>query len=346
MMADFPDLLSTETTISPGYTIALSGDYRVPTTVESFWIFTDVIYVLMGILILVGNAINVCAILKFPQLRKVVSNVFVVSLSLADAIIFLSCLFYPVKKHSPWNKESARAFQVLIVWPSFICAQMSLLTHVVIAVDRLLAVTLAMRYRMVMTKKRAVGLVALTWTYALFYTGMITLYYGYTANVKLLLLNISFVVYTPRTVVNFLMVQTWLIISLIVLIYIFIYFKILYQKKKVGPLVNEQTAENPEKSGYERRMRKTTRMMATIVSFLLICFLPFSIFTFISSPFQPNYQYIFQTLHIILTVNSCINPIIYCWLHSEYRKAYAILIGIKSRKESTTTTTVSASMHT
>ena len=186
----------------------------------------------------------------------------------------------------------------------FLFSGVSMLTITAISVDRLLAVTLGLRYRQVVTVWRTRILLVSFWTISMAF-GMMFFHY--------------------LDVTSYL---TVVIILLCILISTFCYVKICYALRH-----HQVTVQPPAHQVEEIRQRvnqlNVMRFRKTVVSALwvqatfLMCFLPLTIIMIlVISSFRTATVFFIRDLAIsLLFFNSSLNPFIYCWKIKHMRQA-------------------------
>lgn len=179
-----------------------------------------------------------------------------------------------------------------------------MLTITAISVDRLLAVTLGLRYRQVVTVWRTRILLVSFWTISMAFGMMFFHYFDVTSYL------------------------TVVIILLCILISTFCYVKICYALRH-----HQVTVQPPAHHGEKRRQRvnqlNVMRFRKTVVSALwvqatfLMCFLPLTIIMIlVISSFRTATVFFIRDLAIsLLFFNSSLNPFIYCWKIKHMRQA-------------------------
>ena len=187
---------------------------------------------------------------------------------------------------------------------SHVLCGVSLLTSTAISVDRLLALSLGLRYRYVVTLRRVRALIISFW----FLIG---------ASVGcLLILEIYFFVYAVVMLIS-------LLISAIS--YAKIYFRLRHQLLHVQGHVHQRQQLPPNgvvpTALNVARYKKTVSFIAWVQLGLFACYSPICI-ALISSHFEKffskNIIYFFLCL---LFLNSSLNPILYCWKIREVKQA-------------------------
>ena len=186
----------------------------------------------------------------------------------------------------------------------FLFSGVSMLTITAISVDRLLAVTLGLRYRQVVTVWRTRTLLITFWTINMAFAIMFFHYFG--------------------VILYFVIAFT----SLCILISTFCYVKICYALRH-----HQVTVQPPAYHGEERRQRvnqlNLMRSRKTVISAMwvqatfLVCSLPLTIIMIlmISGFRTATVFFIWDLATSLLFFNSSLNPFIYCWKIKQVRQA-------------------------
>ncbi|KAG9509851.1 hypothetical protein GZH46_01622, partial [Fragariocoptes setiger] len=120
---------------------------------------------LINVVVIVGNVLVILAVYASAKLRNV-TNLFVVSLAVADLILGVAVLPYSLlfEIMNVWlfGELWCRAWLVVDVWIS----TASILNLCAISIDRYVAVTRPMRYKALMTNRRARLVIGLVWCVA------------------------------------------------------------------------------------------------------------------------------------------------------------------------------------
>ena len=186
----------------------------------------------------------------------------------------------------------------------------SLLTSAAISVDRLLALLLGMRYRHIVTLRRVWLVIVCFWLIStLQATGSI------------------FFEYPKLTEIAFWLASALLTFSL--LVWVFSYAKIFktLRYRQVQVHRNTQQGQRPNGGGNQlniARYKKTVYSIAWVQLALLICYLPFSLISFLGLlgklPFSTELFYLWQSFVTLLYLNSSLNPALYCWRIRDVRQ--------------------------
>ena len=202
-----------------------------------------------------------------------------------------------------------------ITWGLSICLSgVSVLTTTALSVDRLLALLLKLRYRHVVTLKRARAVVFCFW---LSPVSGIFMFLVWDTNIALAAISVS--------------VMLCIVTSL--LSYTIIFIKLRLHQATVHPTVqcNVHHAGQPIGGGIPAlkiaQFKRTVTSIGLVQSVLVICYIPFVILNAIllsnrvlanSEVFGLASNLVYSTL---VYLNSSLNPFLYCWRIKEVRQA-------------------------
>lgn len=169
----------------------------------------------------------------------------------------------------------------------------SLLTLTVISTDRLLALTLGLRYRQKVTLKRVRLILALCWLVS-----------SATELIALHSFNIALMMSLISTVLN---------IASSTFCYITIFVMLFNQQARVRDHIQHRQLSNNGSQLNISRFRKTVKSALWVQLTLLVCFLPFGVENtfFVENGFES--PFLTKIVGSLVCLNSAINPIIYSW---------------------------------
>ena len=186
---------------------------------------------------------------------------------------------------------------------SSILCTVSLLTMTAISVDRYLAVSLHLRYQEVVTVARAVRLVVLVWLIS----AVLAISWLWPPNVFFVTAAVTI------TVSNVLVLFT----------YVKIYRVVRRHEAQIHTQVQFQEQQMDEHSRNVASCKKSAITMFVVHCVFVLCYLPYVCTVLILSIGDRSLSEHFA-LEMSLTIvfmNSCVNPVVYCWRVSEIRKA-------------------------
>jgi len=258
--------------------------------------------VALSITATLGNALIFAALHKESSLNPP-SKLFLRCLAFSDlcvglvvqplAVVSLLAAFY-----HRW--KFCRVAELLWYSFSIVMADFSLATLSAISVDRLLALSLVVRYKKVVTVKRA------RWFLAMF-------------------LLLSFGNYVTQYVLNFfafLVYSAYMWMSLLITS-IYCYARIyLALRNHIQAHVIPQSQPNGISPLNLSRYKKTVSTALCLFAALIICYLPFGLVLFVETMLSQITEPVVITVYFGITLvylNSTLNPLLYCWKIREVR---------------------------
>lgn len=273
-----------------------------------------------GAVILLGNALVFLSIAKSPRLRQQPMNVLIASLAVTDIIMATcvvpgyslfcaGCLEYPISKYC-WFMEG----------PKDIVLASSIYNLLAISYDRALAVYRPLRYADVMTRRRAVFIVAMVWSVTLIIALIRNFWNHTTSGAELNALNALYN--------NILLVVVLLIPCIIIsVVNIKIILTIRQQVRQVFALGNSQGPDdtsNQETQAELARKRRGTLACALVVIVFVVSWIPRISFNiqFAISGDLGRVNVLLQKISIFFfIVQSSVNPLIYSFYRADLRRA-------------------------
>ena len=185
---------------------------------------------------------------------------------------------------------------------SILCG-VSLLTMTAISVDRYLAVCLHLRYQEVVTVARVIRLVVLVWLSS-----------AVSAIAWLWPLNVFYIIAAVTIAVSNV---------LVLFTYVKIYRVVRRHEAQIHAQVQFQEQQMDEHSRNVASCKKSAITMFVVHCFFILCYLPYvcTVIALIITEHVASKQSALEMSLIIMFMNSCINPVVYCWRVSEIRKA-------------------------
>ena len=273
---------------------------EVPST--SGLIVNVVLNVFSAFTAIVFNSITIQAIKKTSSLPNPL-KILLLSLALSDLAVGL--VAQPL-----WIVNILRKKDTEVLWIiQSTLANASFLGIMALSVDRFLAVHLHLRYRELVTYKRVLRLAILTWVLNALLSSICCLV---TENLNPFM-NITIIVWS-------------LCLIFLTVISCRLYFAVRVHTKQIQALQLKQTALSDEMANASR-LRKSAVSSFYVNFVFLVCFLPYYcslIRKFFKSEAFVNsqiWQELFPLSRTLMFMNSCLNPVIYCWRMRDIRHA-------------------------
>ena len=287
-----------------------STEYRNSTSSEAFNLATVAIIfcslnILLSITASVGNILILIALRKVTSLHSSTKLLFQ-CLAITDlGVGLISQPLYVifnilVINFNLWNIISILYY---IIWALSIClCAVSLLTTTALSVDRLLALSLKLRYRHVVTLKRVRAVVFCFWLIPVLGTFMFLFW-----DRKIALATFS--------------VSAMLCIVTSLLSYTITFIKLRLHQATMQPIGGGIPALKIA------QFKRTVTSIGLVQSALFVCYIPFAILNVIlllnsvlanNAVFRLASNLVYSTL---IFLNSSLNPFLYCWRIKEVRQA-------------------------
>ena len=276
------------------------ADIEVPST--SGYIVNVVLNVFSALTAIVFNSITIQAIRKTSSLPNPLK---ILMLSLAFSDLAVGLVAQPLWIVTLSREEDT---EVLCIIQSAL-ANASFLGIMALNVDRFLAVHLHLRYRELVTYKRVLSLAILTWVFS----ALLSSICRWITEDLSEFMNITIIVWS-------------LCLIFLTVISCRLYFAVRVHTKQIQALQLKQTALSDEVAN-AFRLRKSAVSSFYVNFVFLVCYLPFYcslIRKFFKSEAFVNgqiWQELFPLSRTLMFMNSCLNPVIYCWRMRDIRHA-------------------------
>ena len=276
------------------------ADIEVPST--SGYIVNVVLNVFSALTAIVFNSITIQAIRKTSSLPNPLK---ILLLSLAYTDLAVGLVAQPLWIVTLSREEDTEVLCII----QFALANASFLGIMALNVDRFLAVHLHLRYRELVTYKRVLSLAILTWVFS----ALLSSICRWITEDLSEFMNITIIVWS-------------LCLIFLTVISCRLYFAVRVHTKQIQALQLKQTALSDEVANASR-LRKSAVSSFYVNFVFLVCYLPFYcslIRKFFKSEAFVNgqiWQELFPLSRTLMFMNSCLNPVIYCWRMRDIRHA-------------------------
>ena len=258
-----------------------------------------------SVVAVLGNLLVIHALWKSSSIPATVKKLFL-SLALSDfAVGMLPQLMWGIiiavmlSKTSNGDSNFASFCPVIVTacyFFTFSLCSVSFFTIAVIAVDRLLAISLHLRYHELVTSKRINMVLIMLWLTS-----------GVTASISILFPVANKIIATFQVI----------LLLLTTVAYIRIYKVVRYHRIQIQ---SQLQLQNFEVEDLRRQKKSAWNALIVYVTFLF-CYLPFFVSVLIvliygekMSPLIANYAML-----LVIFLNSSLNPLVYCWRYREIR---------------------------
>ena len=263
-------------------------------------ILTSILNALFSLLTSTGNVIILRAIWKKRELHSP-SFVLLSGLAASDLVVGLVCQPSFVAYHIAELMDDFDAYCALRIIQSissYTTIGVSLATLTGISIDRLLALTLHLRYNEVITIRKI-----------------------------MLFALVSWVVSTSVVLLRF-WISNWFFVPVVVLLITFLVtalstWKIFQIVRKHQHQISQQERSVRQHGVNVLKCRKSTITVLYVYGLLLLFFFPLFVTIFVESfsGFTTTIKIVYDYVTTAVFINSFLNPLVYCWRIGEIRRA-------------------------
>ncbi len=272
----------------------------------------------LTVLVITGNGIFFATLIKTSSLHTP-SNVLLGVMCVSDIAVgvfvvpavFVRCVF--MLKGMEYSKMSS-----ILLFTCSICNGLSLIFVVLVSIDRYIAICHPFTYQRVITCKKnayAATLASVIWS------------------------AVAFASFISESIYwSFIIAFTFLSITVVCITYANIFRVILKKKRAVVTIQQVVIRSDTNQQREAKKQAKKSYTVCIMLALFVICYLPFIItalryhISLLSWPACDTSEATFLALlwtQYLLTANSFINPMIYCFRLAEMRHAASRLIGLK-----------------
>lgn len=271
---------------------------------------------------LVGNLLVIYVVTRFAKM-KTVTNLYILNLAISDVLFLISLPFLittTILEHWIFETAMCKIFFVLYAI-NFVT---SVFTLTALSGDRYLAVCHPIRSGQYRTTNKAFFICLCIWTVSFIVMLPIILYSNTVPNPKNHDWQTCTIKWPKNQLISPNKAFTWYTFLLgfaipVSMISVF-YLSVVLRLKTVGPAVKSKEKK--------RSHRKVTKMVLTVISVYVICWLPHWVFqvnlTFHQGTSPTKWQiYVFNAFTVLTFANSMLNPLLYAFLSDNFRKSFA-----------------------
>jgi hypothetical protein len=288
---------------------------------------------LLVLLTIAGNVIVFLAVI-FTKKLQTVSNLFIISLSLADLLVGTVVMIPDVL--SVIFQRWILAYSFCVFWAGFdvmLCSA-SILNVCLISLDRYIAIMSPLRYKVLITYRRAAALLAAAWGIAIS-ASFIPLLSGIHNPELPTLTNLTLLSDTPQCLfipsLIYVVIASTVTILLPIIVALVLYYRVSKEAKRqacfVGVLITPTNmllgAKVANKHIREPFTRKATVTLGIIVGAYVVTWAPFLVVNITDAICMCVPPKLFRAFVWLGWCNSLINPIIYPFFMRDFRKVYS-----------------------
>ncbi|XP_013791770.2 adenosine receptor A2a-like [Limulus polyphemus] len=279
-------------------------------------VFIDLTLALFAVL---GNTLVLVAVYRFPWLRTI-TNMFVVSLAVADLLVGLNVPFY-VLFYFDLPLVCSKYSCLLRYWFVIYASGCSMLCLMGVAVDRYVAILHPLSYHRIMRYRCVSGYIAVVWVYM-----------GVISSLPLVGIGETFdsakecdLYYLHSSTYALIVVAFHVLLTLIIttVLHCIVFCEAWKQSRAVAALkVNS-------------RVRQEARMTWTMVLVLGVCllgFLPYLIvisLRYLDETYQELFGFLKRFIVCLYFGKSAVNPVIYGWKNRDFRIAFKKMFHVE-----------------
>lgn len=279
--------------------------------IHGYLIFLSAFNVLLAICSSLGNILILIALYKETSLHGP-SKLFFRSLATTDLLVGvisepLTITYWMSAVRKRWDDCYNTLFTSFIA--SYLLCGMSLLTLTAISVDRLLAITLGLRYKQVVTVKRACACVIVFWIVSIICAAM------YVRNVRITIWYSHIVI----------LVSFFTSVSS----YTKIFWDLRRHETQIRSNIQQEQSSNSSSAPLNiSRYRKGVSSVMWLQLAVAVCYLPHGIITALwTYNGQSSAIIVLRQFTVTLVYfNSSLNPLLYCWKIREVRQSVKELL--------------------
>ncbi|XP_038157306.1 trace amine-associated receptor 13c-like isoform X1 [Cyprinodon tularosa] len=287
---------------------------------------TMITYILVFSISLLTSSLNLLVIISISHFRKLHSptNLLLLSLAVCDFFIGLLMFFQILYINGCWLLGDS--FCVISHFLAYVFTTASIGTMVMISIDRYVAICYPLHYNTKITQKKVQISVSLCWTWSMVFQSLNLMENFKQPGMYNSCLGECVIV------INYISGLVDLILSFIVpiIIIVVLYLRIFVVAVSQIRAIHSHTAEitfhgsvNVKKSEI-----KVAGSLGVVVVVFLICLLPYFCVTLTGQDALLNASSTALVI-FLFDFNSCLNPIIYTFFYSWFRKSIKLIITLR-----------------
>ena len=302
-----------------------------PTEVDDHFDFGDFAFttslLTIGLLAVTLNALVICVLIKTRSFQKA-SYIFVISLTIADLCVGLSCIAEVSIFSVSVSTGQACVFKLSSV---IISCTASILNIVGIAYDRFIAITQPMHYTEKVTIKHALMVAGAIWSVSVVFGSLPAIGWNHLEDYDGCCIFLHAV---PRSYILFL-VFVGLLPSMILEFYIYSHIFMISRQQAKRIAVVEQNHGGARQGPSRRRTSKALRTLSVIMGCFVVTWVPFflALLIYLFGEKQYSTEQIVETFMVLIAFsNSFLDPFVYVfWSSRDFRQILKKLCCSRNR---------------
>ncbi|XP_032672968.1 tyramine/octopamine receptor [Odontomachus brunneus] len=280
------------------------------------WIFVDCF---LFVAIVLGNVLTIVAIAMTRRLKSVVSNYFVFNLAVSDLLVGITLPYHlAFYVHDPLS----HTFSICIsrfVLTSVACGG-SIYNIMVIAIDRYIAIVHPLSYNAYATRRRVLLIIAGTWFCTISVSSIPIYWHRFSPNS-----TCEFETVFPRNYIAAVQMPSFLFAWVTMFL---LYLKIWKEAQMCVRRMNLSIVSNFT----EKNDRGSVHVVLMILGCFTICWLPYLVVASMRSFnwMRDSTNTWYKATFALALANSGMNPLIYTWKNTSFRRAFQRILRFKS----------------
>ena len=213
--------------------------------------------------------------------------------------------FYIAFLLSPDNTSLCYHLDTIYTTVAVTFCGVSIQTITAVSVDRLLALSLGLRYRQIVTKRRVRVFIIMSWLVSS--AASLTYPFG------------SELIHDSITCI-----ALFICVVVSTFCYTKIYLTLRHYHSQVQDNIHQEQPSEGRTPVNIARYRKTVSSVLWVQVSLVACYLPYGILTILTTVlkmYPPSLDFVWELTIALVMFNSCLNPILYCWKIAGMRQA-------------------------
>ncbi|XP_055975075.1 neuropeptide Y receptor type 2 [Sorex fumeus] len=276
--------------------------------------------ILLGV---IGNSLVIHVVIKFKSMRTV-TNFFIANLAVADLLVNTLCLPFTLTYTLMGQWTMGLVLCHLVPYAQALAVQVSTITLTVIALDRHRCIVYHLESRI--SKRISFLIIGLAWAISALLASPLAIFREYS--LIEIVTDFKIMACTEKWPGEEKGIYgTIYSLSSLLLLYVLPLVIISFSYTRIWSKLKNHISPGGAGDHYHQRRQKTTKMLVCVVVVFAVSWLPLHAFQLavdIDSQVLDlkEYKLIFTVFHIIAMCSTFVNPLLYGWMNSNYRKAF------------------------